>query len=388
MQYLKQRINHLCAKFAPPTNISTQPGTVSHSTGGRMHIQSMKFITTIVFALFTLMAGGVSAQVPKSPLAFKPDAPDRYTVVRGDTLWGIAARFTDSPWRWPEIWNLNKDQIKNPHWIYPGDVIVLDRSRGQLALDNTVKLSPRIRAEGIAREAIPSIPPNAIEPFLNRPLVVEPDGLDRAPHIVAAEESRVILGNGGVAYVRGMGDSKAPSWMLYRLGDALVDPDSNTTLGYEAIYLGTARLDRPGEPAKVVLTSVTREVGAGDRLIPAGDLQIVNYAPHAPATQVNGRVMSIYGGVGKVGEAGLHSVITLNRGKADGLEVGHVLALYGDSMTVTDRTRTKGDPDAMVAVPGERKGLVFVFRVFDRVSYAIVMQLQSPVRVRDLAKTP
>lgn len=388
MQYLRQRINHLCAKFAPPTNISTQPGTVSYSTGGRMHVQSVKFITAIVFALLAVSAGGVSAQVPKTPLAFKADAPDRYTVVRGDTLWGIAARFTDSPWRWPEIWNLNKDQIKNPHWIYPGDVVVLDRSRGQLALDNTVKLSPRVRAEGISREAIPSIPPNVIEPFLSRPLVVEPDGLDRAPHIVAAEDSRVLLGNGGVAYVRGMGDSKESSWMLYRPGNALVDPDTDTTLGYEAIYLGTARLDRPGEPAKIVLTSVTREVGAGDRLIPAGGLQIVNYAPHAPVTQMNGRVMSIYGGVGKVGEAGLHSVITLNRGKADGLEVGHVLALYGDSMTVTDRTRPKGDPDAIVTVPGERKGLVFVFRVFDRVSYALVMQALSPVRVRDLAQTP
>ena len=140
-----------------------------------MHKQSAKSITLTFFALLSLAAGGVWAQAPKTALAFKSDAPDRYTVVRGDTLWGIAERFTDSPWRWPELWNLNKDQIKNPHRIYPGNVIVLDRSRGRLALDNTVKLSPRVRAESTAKDVIPSIPPHLIEPFLSQPLVIEHD---------------------------------------------------------------------------------------------------------------------------------------------------------------------------------------------------------------------
>ena len=388
MHYLRQRVNP-CATFEPVNGISTQPGNASHKSGGRMRRQSLKSITLTVFTLLSLASASVWAQAPKTPLTFKPDAPDRYTVVRGDTLWGIAARFTDSPWRWPELWNLNKDQIKDPHWIYPGNVIVLDRSRGRLALDsNTVKLSPRIRAEAIA-DAIPSIPPNVIEPFLSRPLVVEPDGLERAPHIISAEDSRVILGPGGVAYVRGMAESKEDSaWLVYRSGKPLVDPDTQLTLGYEAIYLGTGRVTRAGEPASVKLTSTAQEVGIGDRLLPAAGLQVFNYAPHAPTAPIKGRVMSIYGGVGKVGEAGLHAVVTLNRGKTDGLEIGHVLALVGDEELVVDRTRPKGAPDAMISVPGERKGLAFVFRVFDRVSYAIIMQALKPVRERDFVQNP
>lgn len=350
---------------------------------------SLKSITLTIFALLCLVAGGVSAQVPKTALAFKADAPDRYTVVRGDTLWGIAQKFTDSPWRWPELWNMNKDQIKNPHRIYPGNVIVLDRSRGRLALDaNTVKLSPRLRAEAMAREAIPSIPAHVIEPFLSRPLVIESDGLERAPHIIAAEDGRVVLGNGGVAYARGIGESKESSWLIYRSGAPLVDPDTKLTLGFEAIYLGTARVTRTGDPAKIELTSVAQEVGIGDRLIPAGGLQIVNYAPHAPAAGLKGRIMSIYGGVGQVGEAGMHSIVTLNRGKADGVDVGQVLALYRDATQVVDQTRPKGAPDSIVAIPGDRYGLVFVFRVFERVSYALVMQTSAPVRALDLVQTP
>lgn len=370
--------------------ISTQPGNASHVVvmGGRMRRQSAKFITLTLFALLSLASAGLPAQVPNTPLAFKSDAPDRYTVVPGDTLWGIAARYTDSPWRWNELWNMNRDQIKDPHWIYPGNVIVLDRSRGQLALESAVKLSPQVRAQAMAREAIPSIPPGIIEPFLSRPLVVEPDGLDRAPNIVAAEDGRVILGNGGIAYVRGIGDSKQASWLLYRTGKPLVDPDTQLTLGYEAIYLGTARVTHPGEPAKVQLTSVTQEVGIGDRLLPAEGLQMVNYAPHAPGAGVRGRVMSIYGGVGRVGEAGMHAVVTLNRGKADGLEIGHVLAVYDDSLAVVDRTRPVGSPDSLITVPGDRKGLVFVFRVFDRVSYALVVNALKPVRERDIVQTP
>lgn len=353
-----------------------------------MRKPSSQFITLTLFALLSLAAGGAWAQVPKTELAFKSDAPDRYTVVRGDTLWGIAERFTDSPWRWPELWNLNKDQIKNPHRIYPGDVIVLDRSRGRLALADTVKLSPRVRAESTAREGIPSIPPHIIEPFLSRPLVIEPDGLDRAPSIVATEDGRVVLGNGGVAYARGIGDSKDVSWLIYRPGEALIDPDTRLTLGYEAIYLGTARVARAGDPAKIELTSVTQEIGIGDRLVPAAGLRIVDYAPHAPAASLNGRVMSIYGGLTSVGEAGKHSIVALNRGKADGVEVGHVLALYRAEMQVADATRPKGAPDSMITIPGDRYGLVFVFRVFDRVSYALVVQASTAVRARDRVQTP
>ena len=354
--------------------------------------QVHKSITTLAFVVLAWAAGGVLAQAPKTPLAFKPDAPDRYVVVPGDTLWGISERYTDSPWRWPELWNLNKDQIKNPHRIYPGNVIVLDRARGRLALSETlagtVKLSPKVRSEATAREAIPSIPPNIIEPFLSRPLVIEPDGLDKAPSIVATQDNRVILDAGSTAYVTGIGASKEDTWHLYRRGDALLDPETKRMLGYEATYLGTARVARPGEPATVQILSVVQEVTKGDKLVAAGRPQLVNYAPHAPAGRIQGSVMTIYGGVGKVGEAGRQSIVTLNRGRADGLEVGHVLALHRLGGTAVDPSKPKDAADRSVKLPDERYGLVFVFRVFERVSYALVMHVTRPVNPLDVVQNP
>jgi hypothetical protein len=351
-----------------------------------MHQQLRKSITTLAFVLFSGAGTAVLGQAPKTPLEFKADAPDRYTVVPGDTLWSISGRFTDSPWRWPELWNLNKDDIKNPHRIYPGNVIVLDRARGQLSVapSDTVKLSPQVRAESTARTVIPSIPAAAIEPFLTRPLIVEYDGLDRAPTIVATEESRVILESGNRAFVRGVGEAKEPTWFVYRRGPALVDPESKATLGYEAIYLGTARLTRGGEPAVVQLTSVTQEIGIGDKLVPAGKPEIPAYAPHAPSAPVQGRIISIYGGGTKLGEGGKGTVVSLNLGKAQGMEVGHVVALYRPGGVVPER----GVRGPGLALPNDRYGLAFVFRVFDRVSYALVMNVSKPVNTLDLVQNP
>src|SRR5687767_8317381 len=374
-----------------------------------------------IIALAFLLSGAALAQAPSAPLTIKPDAPDRYTVVPGDTLWGISQRYTDSPWRWPELWNLNREQIRNPHLIYPGYVIVLDRERGQLTIGGAdrptptapgtdatppgatppgtvpstaagapgaVKIGPRVRAESLAKQEIPSIPSSAIEPFLSRPLVIEPDGLDKGPTIIATQSDRVLLAAGNSAYVRGIGKSKDDVWYVYRKGNPLVDPDTNQTLGYEAVYLGTAQLTRPGEPATVTLTETVVEVGAGDKLVAAGRPQSVNYAPRAPSSQIKGRVIAIYGGVGKVGEAGPQQVISINRGKADGVEVGHVLALYTLGGTVRDTTRKQDDPDARIKLPDERAGLAFVFRVFDRISYALIMQITRPVAALDVVQTP
>lgn len=384
-----------------------------------MHDQLRKSITTLAFVLSGLAVGGVLGQVPNTPIAFKQDAPDRYVVVRGDTLWGISERFTDSPWRWPEIWNFNREQIRNPHWIYPGEVIVLDRASGTLSIAGrdgtsgagtgaagggasaagrsglegggavgTVKLSPRVRAQSTAKDAIPSIPANVIEPFLSRPLVVEPDGLDNAPTIIATEDNRVIIEAGNRAYVRGIGESKEENWFVYRRGGALVDPDTNITLGYEAIYLGSARVTRAGDPATVQLTTVTQEVGRGDKLLPAGVPEVPKYAPHAPSVFMQGRVIGVYGGLGKLGEGGPQSVVTLNRGRADGVEVGHVFALYRPGPVIADASSVASTGPATFKLPDERYGLAFVFRIFDRVSYALVMRVTRPVNALDVIQTP
>jgi nucleoid-associated protein YgaU len=353
-----------------------------------MFKQLGKSITALVFAFGGLTAGAAVAAQPK-PAMVKADAPDSYTVVKGDTLWGIAGRFTDAPWRWPELWDLNKDQIKNPHLIYPGDVIRLDRLSGRLSIaggagrSDPNRLSPRVRDEGSTDKAIPSIPASIIEPFLSRPLVVEPDGLDKAPTIVATEDNRVVISAGNRAYVSGMAEGKPDSgWYIYRQGKALVDPDTEQTLGYEAMYLGTARQLRAGDPATVELTSATEEVGTGDKLIPIGKPEIVTYAPHAPATFVKGRIISIYGARGRLAEEGQAAIVALNRGASDGLEVGHVLALHTQSSAI------KVANGNTLQTPEERYGLVFVFRVFERVSYALVMKVSRPVNNLDIVQTP
>ena len=218
--------------------------------------------------------------------------------------------------------------------------------------------------------------------------MVEPDGLARAPTIVATEESRVILEAGNRAFVKGIGDSKEPAWYVYRQGAPLVDPDTNTTLGYEAVYLGTARVARSGEPAVVQLTSVTQEVGVGDKLVPAGKPEVPTYAPRAPSGQIQGRVISMYGKNARLGETGPQTVISINRGRAQGLEVGHVLALYRPGATVADASRPRDDSAAKLTLPNERYGLAFVFRVFDKVSYALVMSVSRPVNPLDVVQNP
>jgi hypothetical protein len=364
--------------------------------------QLRKSITALAFFGLSGLAG---AQAPSTPLTLKADAPERYTVVPGDTLWGIAQRYTDSPWRWPELWGLNKDEIRNPHLIYPGYVILLDRASGRLSIageprrgsggqaggaaaPGSVKIEPRIRSEALAKESIPSIPAALIEPFLTRPLIVEPEGLENAPTIVGTQTDRVILAAGNSAYVRGISGAKDETWYVYRRGTPLIDPETNQTLAYEAVYLGTAQVTRAGDPATIVLTTAVQEVEAGDKLIAAAGLHPVNYAPHAPSKAIQGRVMSIYGGVSRVGEAGPQSIITINRGSRDGLEVGHVLALYSLGGSVRDRSKGIDSPAARIELPNERAGLAFVFRVFDRVSYALVMRITRPVRPLDVVQTP
>jgi len=357
-----------------------------------MQDRMRKSITTLIFVLAGSVAGGVWAQAKvapkdKGPLQLKADAPDRYVVVPGDTLWSISERYTDAPTRWPELWNVNKDEIKNPHRIYPGNVIVLDRARGTLSVA-TQRMEPRVRSEKSDAAAVPSIPANLIEPFLSRPLVVEAEGLERAPHIVATEDNRVILGAGSRAVVAGMGASKEDTWYVYQQGKALVDPQTKRTLGFEAVYLGTARVVAPGDPSTIQVVSAVQEISKGARLVPAGKPQPVTYLPRAPGRPIQGQVIGIYGGIDSTGEGGPQSVITLNRGKSHGLEPGHVLALHRIGGEVVAQKATDEAPAKTVKLPDERYGLAFVFRVFDGVSYAIVMRVTRPVNTLDAVRTP
>lgn len=330
----------------------------------------------LLFGLAPLAALGAD-------LALKDNPPERHVVAPGDTLWGIASKYLKDPWRWPELWGMNRDQIKNPHRIFPGDVLVLEKNGGRSQLRvarETVKLSPQARIEPLEREAIPSIPASAIEPFLSQPLVIEANGLDSAPVLVGGYEQRVIFGNGDTVFVKGLPKDQGPLWQVYRPGRALVDPETQEALGLEAIYLGEAQALTFDEISTIQITKSAQEIGRGDRLVASPGAVFANYAPHAPDKAIKGRVISAYGGVAEMGR---NSILTINRGKRDGLEPGHVLALYraGDAAYVSRKESAERLPD-------ERYGLVFVFRAFERVSYALVLQSSRQVNVLDLVQNP
>jgi hypothetical protein len=357
-------------------------------------------------------------RVSGNVLEIRPDAPDRYTVRKGDTLWDISGKFFKEPWRWPEIWRLNKDEIRNPHLIYPGDVVVFDRATGRLTIQ---RLELRVREERLAGEAIPSIPPKLIEPFLTRPLVIENGGLDKAPEIVATELGRYNVGQGGKVYANGISTSAEQLWYVYRQGRPIIDPDTDKTLGFEAVNLGVARVIKRGEPSTLIITSGTREITRGDRLVAVGPTVVFSYVPRKPDRMIETRVARIsdgefdtrselyadadtlkgenpwsYSVEDKLGtfrrEAGPLQIVILNRGMADGVELGNVLALYRSVTVSYDKSVGPfymGKPrPANVTLPEERYGLVFVFRTFQHVSFALVVQGAQPVTARDFARTP
>jgi hypothetical protein len=337
----------------------------------------------IISALILTMATALCSAAVTPPIQLSDSAPDRHVVVRGDTLWGISAEFLKEPWRWPEIWRLNREQIKNPHWIYPGDVIILDRdaSGNPLLRKESGKLEPQVYSEQVD-QAIPPIPPNVIEPFISAPLVVEVGQLDKAARIVATQQDRVFLGRGDTAYVDDA-DPSQQKWQVYRNGKPLLDPeDPKKILGYEAFYLGSAVQLKPGQPATFEVLTANQEIGRSDRLMPATRPPLVAYVPHKPDTTIDGRIISVYGGVGSAGRG---SIVSLNKGSEDSIEIGHVLALERNRTIVE---RDENDQKVSIQIPAERVGLVFVFRVFDHISYALVVQSEGTVGVNDFVRTP
>ncbi|MBW8845893.1 MAG: LysM peptidoglycan-binding domain-containing protein [Burkholderiales bacterium] len=340
--------------------------------------------------------------VPLSELS--PNAPDQHVVVAGDTLWDISKLFLKSPWRWPELWGMNRDQIRNPHLIYPGQVLVLVKVDGRARLQfgqrvgdggagDTIKVSPQMRVSALDANPIPAIPLALIQPFLTDTAVFDNDALATAPRIVAAQEGHVLLGRGDLAYARG-DFGGATDFRVFRTTRVLRDPTTNEILGYEAPYVGTADLIREGEnrpgpdgkteivPATLRIQQVKQEVGIGDRLAPAPQRDLERYVPHAPHQPMAGRIAALYG---DALNAGQNQIVALNRGKRDGVERGHVFALWRDGNAVMDKTQEKAEA---IKLPDERHGVLFVFDVYERVSYALIISVKEPVKAGDRFTQP
>lgn len=316
-----------------------------------------------------------------APLQLADGAPDRYIVKAGDTLWGIAAKYLKDPYRWGELWKLNAEEIKNPQRIYPGQVLALDRSGNEPHLTLITVKEPQREYVDPLRKAIPSIPPQDIEPFLSQPRVVDAASAEAAPRVVALQENRVVAGAGDTVYTTEPTEHPK-SWQLFRPSKPLVDPDSGETLGYESVYLGTARKTQGGVPSSFLVLTAKMEIQRDDKLLPAPRQDVPSYIPRAPATRIVGKVLAIYSGVTY---GGPQTIVTLNRGKADGLEEGHVLAVDAAGAKVIYRSQNERTD---YQLPDSRNGLMFVFRVYDRVSYALIMNATTPVLVGDVVHTP
>ncbi len=397
--------------------------------------------------LFPLVAAAETVEI-------KPDHPDRYVVQRGDTLWDISSQFLNEPWLWPEIWEVNP-QIENPHLIFPGDEVFLRWVDGKPVISvqrgapkpageddgsgvvrrrlpgGTIKLSPRVRVSEI-EEAIPTIPIDIIQQFLKRPRLVTERQIDASPYVVSVGREALIGKPGKKIYARGIDGEAVPRYAVYRKGQRYEDPDrNNELLGYEAIHIADAVLDRSGDPATLTVTSAQRELLGGDRLLPLEEEEVhTSFMPRAPEREVEGQIISVVDGVSQIGQ---YQVVVLNLGREAGMEAGHVMAVLQRGDVIEDpylkptqkAKRGKGaqielDPakqgglvgvleafDAIVVditdlvmapfkivgkeevkLPDERAGIIMVFRTFERLSYALVMEATRPIHVHDMVRNP
>jgi LysM repeat protein len=330
--------------------------------------------------------------LPVSPqqhdVEFKASAPEQYTVVPGDTLWDLSNRFLVEPWYWPEIWYLNP-QINNPHLIYPGDVISIFYVGGKPYLTvgdgpRVTKLSPKVRSSDLDDEVYGIAIP-AIQQFIIRPRVLSEETLDTAPYILSSIEERLAFGAGDRVYARGFDNELQGQYTVFRKGEALLDPVSDELLGYEAIIVGDGEVVRSGDPATFNLTQTKREALRGDRLLPVDFGEVdTEFVPHAPPEDTYGHVISLYDAISQVGA---FQVVTVSLGQRDGIEKGHVLDINQAGRIVADPFEKPGSL-VDVELPEESAGRALVFRTFDKVSYALIMETSRSIREGDTATSP
>ena len=337
-----------------------------------------------LLALLLVAVGGMA----QAAVQLKENHPEQYTVVKGDTLWDISARFLSEPWKWPELWQANP-QVENPHLIYPGDSLSLVYVDGQPrimlnrgASRGTIKLSPTVRTTPMA-EAISTIPLEAINSFLLSNRIVDSAAeFNAAPYIVAGNAERVISGSGDRVYGRGDFQDGIKVYGIFRQGKTYVDPATEEFLGINADDVGTAELiDMEGDIATMMLTRVTQEARLGDRLFPSEERAVNStFMPSEPKEKIDGVILDVPRGVTQIGQ---FDVVTLNKGARDGLAEGNVLAVYKTGETVRDRVTGES-----VKIPDERAGLLMVFRTYDKLSYGLVLGATRSLELLDKVRNP
>jgi hypothetical protein len=344
----------------------------------------------LVFTLgLALPAGPAASQsggIDRSIIPVAPDAPERYVVVKGDTLWDIAARFLRDPWYWPEIWYVNP-QVENPHLIYPGDVLALTwvdgRPRVSLERGGATRMSPRVREQPLS-EAIRAIPWDVVQAYMSKPTVLAEEQVESAPYVVTARDQRLITGIGDEVFVRRLDHGAAgQSWLVYNVGAKLKDPESGDVLGYQGIYTATGKVTRTGDPASLMLTTAARETTDGDIVLPEQAELGMDFIPHGPSGNVEGVIMSV---VDRHLAFGEFQVVVINRGTRDGLEAGNVLSVWDKAQEVKDRTPHR--ESSSVTLPGHMIGRFMVFKSWDRMSYGLMLDSTREMHVGDLVRNP
>ena len=314
---------------------------------------------------------------------FRADHPERYTVVKGDTLWDISGRFLNNPWYWPEIWHVNP-QVANPHLIYPGDRLALVYIDGKpritkVATSDVVKLSPQVRSEAIDTP-IPAIPLDAIASFLTDTRIVSPEELNGAPYVLEGEDSRIITGAGDKIYARG--EKPADRVGVFRRSKEFRDRETGEFLGLEArsIARGTVAAE-DGDVLTVNLNKSSEEVRIGDRLLVNEDRRLTtNFVPSSPDQDIEGVMISVDGGVNQIGQ---YNVVAINRGEREGLKPGNVMAILKSGNLVRDPVTNE-----TIELPSERAGLLMVFQTYEKMSYGLILKATRPLAVGDKVVNP
>jgi hypothetical protein len=378
------------------------------------------------------LLGGCLAATALNAAELRPDHPERYQVQAGDTLWGIAGRYLEAPWRWREIWQANLG-VANPNLIYPGDVLVVSYHGGEpvVRVENgmrVVKLQPRVRSEQLDA-AIPTIPVSAVGPFLSRPVVADEAQIDAAPYLVGFPNDRAVAGLGDMIFVRSIFAQRGSRWEILRPGEEFRDYQSGERLGFEAAYVGSAELVQSGDPATLRITRSAIEATPGDRLRPSQEEQAIRaFLPRPVSEAVRGHIIAVLNGVSQIGQ---YDVVVIDRGSDNGIAIGDVFGVYAGGELQRDRVKSRkrewnwrnenplqtefwyGDWEVTgwrrnqlndnaplplhvearkktdeYVVPNWSVGNAMAFRVFPRVSFALIMSANAAIHVGNLVSAP